>query len=99
MAERILLNFGTVESIIIDVADRLKNLTTLAGTSPWYDVRVKGTTPLVLANQDVTSVGMTAYCVVDTTALAPNTVYELLLQFNNLPERPRLGPFPFEVNA
>jgi len=101
MAERIVLPRGTVEHIPVDIADRLQNLTSLDGTAARYDIRAHGSTSWVVQSQSATTIGMTVYCLVDTTtpAYATSGRYELFVQFDNLPEHPRLGPFDFEVNV
>lgn len=101
MPERMILPRGTVEHIIVDVADRLANLTDLTGTNVRYDIRSLGGSTWIAQGLSATTIGMSAYCLVDTTLTAYDESgrFELFLQFDNLPESPRLGPFDFEVNA
>lgn len=101
MAERILLPKGTKEHIPVDVTDRLANLTTLTGTAARFDIRRRGETTYIVTAAVATTIGLTAYCLVDTSTsdFTNPGRYELYLQFDNLPESPRLGPFEFEVNA
>lgn len=91
---------GTIEHIPISIKDRLGNLTDLDGTAPTYFVRKESDQDTVVIAEraaDLTSpAGMTAHCLIDTTALDKDR-YELLLRFELLPEVPLLGPFDFEV--
>jgi hypothetical protein len=86
---------GTVEYIRVNVKDRLGTLTTLSGTSPKFDVYGPDGTEVV-TQANATSVGMEAFCLVDTTALAYGA-YKLFLNFQIAPEFPRIGPFNFKV--
>lgn len=100
MAERVLLNKGTIEHLIVDVADRLKNVTSLSGLNAAFDVRQRGEATWLVQAQAATVSGMSAFCLVDTTPSGfVDGQYELFVYFNNSPEIPRLGPFVFEVNA
>ena len=100
VGERVLLNKGTIEHLIVDVRDRLKNLTSLTGTNAAFDIRLEGSDTWLVTASPATVAGMSAYCLVDTTPSGfVDGVYELFLYFNNLPEVPRLGPFEFEVNS
>lgn len=100
MAERILLPKGSVEHLIVDISDRLENLTSLAGTNARYDIRARAASTWIVQSLPATTIGMSAYCLVDTSdSQYTYGRYELYVQFDNLPESPRLGPFEFEVNA
>jgi len=100
MAELVQLNKGTKEHLIVDVADRLGQLTSLEPTSPVFDVRKRNETDWVMQGTQATPLGMTAYCLIDTTLAGFDEAdtYELFLHFDNAPEAPRLGPMRFEVN-
>jgi|SRR5215472_1678406 len=101
MPEAISIPRGTIENIIVDVKDSLGVLTDLAPTGVKYDIRKEDTTTWIVQNQTATVSGMRVYCLVDTTLTAYGTsgTYELFIDFNNLPEKPRLGPFDFDVNV
>lgn len=89
---------GTKENLAIGVNDRLGNLTTLAGTNPTYDVRLRGASSYVHQGLSATFDGMTAFCLIDTSESGyTDGTYEIFLIFNNLPEVPRLGPHLFEI--
>src|SRR6266487_4581371 len=101
MAEDVRLTLGTKEHLILNVSDRMKNITTLDGTNAQFDVRLKDDPPLstwIVQNVAVTNIGMTAYCLVDTTGWVEGR-YELYIHFSALPEAPRLGPFDFRVDS
>jgi len=100
VAEDVVLNKGAIQHLIIDVADRLGELTSLDGKAPRFDIRKRHDPGWIVEDGVATSIGMTAYCLVDTTVAAVVAdEYELFLFFNNVPEIPRLGPFRFRVNA
>ena len=87
---------GTVEHIPVNIADRLGNLTDLTGTNPTFDVKTtKDGTPKIV-NRAATFLGMTAFCLVDTSILAKDR-YQLFIKMAVPPEAPYLGPFDFEV--
>jgi hypothetical protein len=91
---------GSTEHIIVDLNDRLGNLTSLATAGTKYDVRVKNAVTYLQQGLIATVIGMRAYCLIDTTLIGyvPGR-YELFFYFQNLPEAPRLGPVEFLVNA
>jgi hypothetical protein len=96
------LRSGTAETLLIDVEDKLGNLTDLSGAAPRYDVydkddnlKLTNLTPIVDPLQP-----MTARCLVDTT-IGGNWAaghYRLYLRYLASPDSPRLGPFEFKVN-
>jgi hypothetical protein len=94
------LNKGTKEHIPVDIADRLESLTTLSGANPRFTTRLRYEATNVQTDIAATNIGMTAFCLIDTT-LAGYVVgiYELFIKFDNLPEAPVLGPYEFEVTA
>jgi hypothetical protein len=101
MPENIAIPMGSIENIIVDVKDSLGILTDLGPSGVKYDIRKEDTITWIV--QGVTAVVnlMRVYCLVDTTLSAYATQsasYELFITFNNLPEKPRLGPFEFDVN-
>jgi hypothetical protein len=100
MPELVQLNKGSKEHLIVDVADRLGALTSLEPTNPIFDIRKRNESEWVSQGTQATPLGMTAYCLIDTTLSGFDVpdVYELFLQFDNVPETPRLGPMRFEVN-
>lgn len=94
------LNKGTIEHVIVDVGDSLENLTDLTGKSARFSVREIGATSFVEADVPATVVGMSAFCLIDTTQVGYVTGrYELFLKFTSLPEEPVLGPIEFDLNA
>lgn len=100
MPERVVMNKGAKEHLIVDVVDRLKNLASLDGAGSKYDIRKRRASNWIVQNQPANSIGLTAYCLVDTSLAGydESGTYELFLSFDNFPESPRLGPFDFEVN-
>ncbi|SRR6266576_1063114 len=97
--ERVELPKGTIEHLIVQVKDRLNNVSNLETLTPRYDIRREGGTEYLFTALSATVIGMTLYCLVDTTPDGyTNGTYELFVYFDNLPEIPRLGPFEFDVN-
>jgi len=89
---------GTKENLGIDVVDKLGDLTTLDGTNPTFDVRLRDAASWIHQNAATTHDVMRLFCLIDTTEAAyVEGTYELFIKFNNLPEIPRLGPHVFEV--
>lgn len=89
---------GSKEFLIVDVEDRLEQITDLTGTNPTYDVKLRDATSNLLTAQSA-NIGpglMQLECLVDTSSWALGTYY-LFISFNNSPEIPRIGPFEFEV--
>ena len=92
---------GTKEYLIIDVTDKKGTLTTLDGTNPrftvfdpdnvkWYD------------EEPAQNVGLTAYCLTDTSAdhplgLWPPAEYRIELTLDTPAEVPVLAPGRFTV--
>jgi hypothetical protein len=98
--EKIELPKGTIEHLIVQVKDRLNNVTDLSLLTPLFDVRKRGASSYIVQGAVPTILDMTLYCLVDTTvADYVSGTYELFVYFDNTPELPRLGPFEFEVNA
>jgi hypothetical protein len=92
------LNKGTKEHIPVDIADRLEGLTTLNGTNPRFTTRLRYAGTDIQTDQPATNIGLTAFCLIDTTLVAYVVgIYELFIRFDNLPEVPKLGPFEFEI--
>lgn len=87
---------GTKENLIVDVTDRLENLTTLDGANGTFDVRLKNDGANWVTQGAIINIGMRAFCLVDTGTWDVGT-YELFLNFSALPEVPRVGPVEFEV--
>lgn len=87
---------GSVEELIVDVYDKTLQITTLdtlactfdvidsAGTHKYTDQAVQGTD------------GMRMFCLIDTTTWAKGR-YNLFPMVQTATEKPRLGPFPFDV--
>lgn len=96
------LALGTVEHLLVDVVDRLQNLTSLDDTNATFDVVRESDEAVMVTAQPATNIGLTAYCLLDTTtpvdAWTPGE-HRLYLNFEALPETPRLGPFKFLLVA
>jgi hypothetical protein len=91
------LTKGTIEHLPVDVRDRLGNLTTLDNSACTYMVRKESDKSNALAETQADTIGMTIFCLIDTTSLVEDR-YELLVRINvDFNEIPLLGPFDFEV--
>lgn len=86
---------GSTEYLVVDVTDRLGQITTLVGTLPKYDVMNSAGT-LVMNQATAIAEGMKLKCLVNTSAWAEDK-YRLFINFANSPEAPKLGPFYFKV--
>lgn len=89
---------GSKEFLVVDVEDKLNQLTDLTGTNPTYDVKLRDATSNILTAQTA-AIGpgvMQLECLIDTGTWVVGT-YDLFVTFNNAPEVPRIGPFEFEV--
>jgi hypothetical protein len=88
---------GTKEELSIVLKDKLGALNDLAGTAPKYDVYdPEGT--LKVTQGVATSVGMEAFCLIDTTTGTwAEGDYQIFINFSVPPLNPRLGPFVFRV--
>jgi hypothetical protein len=91
------LPVGTKEYLIVDVSDRLDNLTTLDGVVITFDVLSEDieVNPMY-ESQPASNDGMSVKCLIDTTDWDPDE-YSLFIDFIAAPEEPRLGPFKFKV--
>ena len=92
---------GTKEYLIVDVSDKLANLTTLDGTNPRFTV-YDATNTKWYNEATATNVGLTAYCLVDTSAahtlgLWPPGQYRISLHFDTPAESPVIEPGRFTV--
>lgn len=101
------LNVGTVEYLIVNIADKIPTgtpLTDLTGTTPKFDVYLP-TPPgtIKVTNRTVDNVvGMFCYCLIDTVTGGLWTAgvgYELYIRFTTAPEIPYVGPFSFDLKA
>jgi hypothetical protein len=92
------LPLGTIENLQVDVEDRKNNLTTLDGTGLNFSVRPRFGDDMswVIENDSASNDGLRAFCLIDTTDWDVGE-YEMYIQFDNLPEIPKLGPMHFEV--
>ena len=93
---------GTTETLLVPIEDDLLNLTTLAGTSPVFDVKTKQGT-FMITDAGVTFDGgepLKAKCLVNTNlpTLWPAGRYFLYIKFTATPDVPILGPLEFHVN-
>lgn len=89
---------GTKEYIVIGLEDRLGTITTLTGAGMIYDI-FDAAGNAKYNDAPGANMLMKAMCMCDTNlgGLWAIGRYELFIQFNALPEVPRLGPFPFLV--
>lgn len=91
------INVGTIEELLVNVADKLKQLTTLDDADVTFDV-LGEEDPSVhkYLDEPATNLVMVARCLVDTTNWAVGK-YNLFLDVDTGAEVPRLGPFTFHV--
>lgn len=91
------LTKGSIEHLPVNVRDRLGTLTSLDTVPTTYFVRKETDRSSALAEATANTIGMTVFCLIDTTTLAQDR-YELLVRID-IPgsEKPLLGPFNFEV--
>jgi hypothetical protein len=89
------LPVGTKEYLIVDVSDRLNNLTTLDGTVITFDVNHENGTEKY-DDEPASNDGMKVRCLIDTTGWEPDE-YGLFITIFAAPEQPRLGPYAFKV--
>lgn len=89
------LTVGTVEYMRVHVEDRSQQISELPA-SLTYDVKAPDDTFKYNA-QAGNRIGMTAYCLLDTTGWAVGQ-YRLYVRFPVSPELPLLGPLPFLVD-
>jgi hypothetical protein len=100
---------GSIEFLKVDVTDLMAQvpgasfIDDLAGTNASYDIFEPDGTPVV-ANGTAATDGMTALCLANTTPTGPTGAewpmqndYRLYVEFDTPPERPRLGPYRFNV--
>lgn len=105
---------GTTEFLRVDVTDRTGELNSILGTNPTYVVKNQTGTSLynnvaaVALDEIDPDTGDTVFvvkCMIDTDttgptgALWPGGEYRLYIDFTTTPETPRLGPYPFTVDA
>ena len=90
------LVLGTKEQLDIHVQDDVGSLTTLDGTNVEFDILDQDDV-YKYQNEGATNVGMTAYCLVDTSTGWAEGRFRLYLRFTNSPETPVLGPYHFLV--
>jgi hypothetical protein len=92
------LPLGSKEYLVVDVTDRLTNLTSLDGVPLTFSVTDNEGAPKI-TNQSASNLGMKAYCLIDTNlpALWTPDEYRLTLKLSVGSEVPVLGPFAFKV--
>lgn len=93
------IKIGSTETLLIDVTDKLENLTDLTSAGGQFDVLNKSGA-FVINGSAITvdpAQPLTAQCLVDTSGW-PSGHYFLYLRFNASPDSPRLGPLEFKVN-
>lgn len=93
---------GTIEYLVVDVADRLGDVTTLVGTSPVYNVYRRADNVQVITNLSAlvdVSKPMQLRCLIDTSNGTTWTAeeYELYVKWTAGAETPEHGPFRFYV--
>jgi hypothetical protein len=93
------LKKGSIEPILVSLRDALENITDLSTvTNLRFDVKDSaGNTEIT--NQAATYEGMTAICLIDTTAvgLTAGEPYRLYLKFTDGSQAPILGPITFRI--
>jgi hypothetical protein len=90
----VVINKGSIESIVVKVVDEIEGITELPSPTQ-YDIFDTDGNP-EQQNQNAVIVGMTARCLINTTALDVGD-YDLFLKFTAAPESPYLGPHRFRV--
>jgi hypothetical protein len=91
------LTQGTIEHLPVNIRDRTGNLTTLDSVPTTYLVRKESDKATEVVETQAVTIGMTAFCLIDTTNM-PLDRYELLVRIDIAgSEKPLLGPFDFEV--
>ena len=98
-----LLIQGTKEYLIVDMTDKLGSLTALDGTNPRFTV-YNTTNVKMYDEQPASNVGMSVYCLVDTSAAHPSGLwpageYRLSLHFDTPAESPLVEPGRFTVQV
>src|SRR5215831_15533402 len=100
---------GSKEWLSCKVQDVLPSpdaITTLVGRSPTFEVQSTDETVIMTGVSASIASGdpLIALCLIDATIGTPapkfpaEGEYHLFLTFNNTPEVPRLGPFPFLID-
>lgn len=88
---------GTIESLLVTIADRKEVLTDLGPLSPVFSVYDKEDTAMQAAVPCTTDL-MDCYCLIDTTVGTWDSgIYRIFITFTSAPETPIKGPFPFKV--
>ena len=90
------LTKGTIEHLPVNIRDRLGGLTSLDNVTTTYLIRKETDRVEAIAESPADTVGMTAFCLIDSTDLEQDR-YELLVRLDTGSEQPLLGPFNFEV--
>lgn len=90
---------GTIEQVVVELAELLGNLTSLAGVSDLqFDlVQADPAETAVITDEPCVYDGMKALPLIDTTGLDEGD-YNLYIHFSVLPETPRLGPFKLRLD-
>lgn len=89
------LTAGTIEYLRVTLEDRNQEISELP-SSLTYTVKDSAGTDKY-TNQAGSRVGMTAYCLMDTTGWAADE-YRLYISFPLSPETPKIGPVRFRVD-
>jgi hypothetical protein len=92
---------GTKEYLIVDMTDKLGALSSLDGTNPRFTV-YNPSNVKIYDEQTASNVGMTVYCLCDTSAAHPSGLwppaeYRLSLHFDTPAESPVVEPGRFTV--
>lgn len=90
---------GTIEQVVVELAELLGNLTSLSGVSSLqYDlVEDNPAETPVVSNVACLYEGMKALPLIDTTGLDEGD-YNLYIHFSVPPETPRIGPFKLRID-
>ncbi len=87
---------GSVEYLMIELADAAGDIDDLAGTSLQFQSKLPDGTFTPWAS--AANTGMIAKCLIDATVLTPGK-YEAYVKFDANPEHPVLGPVEYFITA
>lgn len=90
---------GTIEYLVVVIADRLNNVTDLDNINATYTVFGNGDDEEepVIDGEEAETDGMSIICLIDTTNLDEGN-YRMVIDLDGpSPQTPRLGPFKFDV--
>lgn len=91
------LNVGTIETLSVELTDRIGSITDLSIYAVDFQVLKEDETSQLAWTAVAAVVGMRADCLLDTTGWAEGT-YKLYIRPTIGPERPIIGPFEFGLS-